>query len=350
MSNSAASALSTTALKRFLVEMPKAELHIHIEGTLEPEMIFKLAKRNGVALDYRDVSALKRAYQFTDLQSFLDVFYAGNSVLLTTDDFYEMAMAYFERAVADNVVHAELFFDAQAHTARGVTFKTMMDGLIRAQVQAQATWQLSSGLILCFLRHLSEQDAFKCLSQALPWREHLLGVGLDSSEIDHPPEKFARVFEYAASLGLRRVAHAGEEGPPDYINQALDILKVSRVDHGVQAIRDPALIARLAQAQTPLTVCPISNVKLCVFPDMRAHVLPKLLKAGVCVTVNSDDPAYFAGYINDNFLVLFDAHPTLSAQDAYQLAKNSFEASFVDSDKKGQWQSALDETWQRCFG
>lgn len=349
MSTSAATPLSKTALNRFLAEMPKAELHMHIEGSLEPEMIFKLAQRNGLTLAYRDVAALKKAYQFTDLQSFLDVFFAGNSVLLTADDFYDMAMAYFERAAADNVVHAELFFDAQAHTARGVAFKTIMDGLIRAQVQAQATLQLSSGLILCFLRHLSEQEAFECLAQALPWREHLLGVGLDSSEIDHPPEKFARVFDYAVSLGLQRVAHAGEEGPPEYIRQALSVLKVARIDHGVQAIRDPALVAELAQSQTPLTVCPISNVKLCVFPDMASHVLPQLLDAGVCVTVNSDDPAYFGGYINDNFLALFDAHPNLTARHAYLLAQNSFEASFCDADKKAQWQLALDEAWQRCF-
>ena len=334
-------------LKQFLCDMPKAELHMHIEGSLEPEMIFKLASRNKVKLPYRNVAALRAAYQFTDLQSFLDVYYAGTSVLLTADDFYDMAMAYFERAAADHVVHAELFFDPQSHTSRGVSFKTIMDGLIRAQVQARATLQISSGLIMCFLRHLSEQEAWDCLQQALPWEDHLLGVGLDSSEKGHPPEKFARVFEYAASLGFRCVAHAGEEGPSAYVRTALDQLKVARIDHGVKAIEDPALVKRLAIEQVPLTVCPLSNVKLCVYPNMRAHVLPQLLAAGVCVTVNSDDPAYFGGYMNDNFLALFAAHPELTMHDAYQLADNSLQASFCDQASKAHWQQALNHTWQQ---
>lgn len=320
--------------------MPKAELHIHIEGSLEPELIFALAQRNGVVLPYASVEALRAAYAFTDLQSFLDIYYAGASVLLTEQDFFDMAWAYLSKAAADNVVHTEIFFDPQTHTARGVPMGTVIQGLQRACQQAQQTWGLSAQLILCFLRHLSEEEAFATLEAALPYRDAFIGVGLDSSEKGHPPEKFERVFARCRELGLRIVAHAGEEGPPAYIWSALDILKVERIDHGVQSIHDPALMQRLAQTRMPLTVCPLSNIKLCVFPDMTQHNLKQLLDAGLCVTVNSDDPAYFGGYLNDNWVQLFSALG-LGVREAYQLAFNSFEASFVDEVTKRGWERQL---------
>ncbi|HLL18710.1 MAG TPA: adenosine deaminase, partial [Rubrivivax sp.] len=293
--------LPRPALNALLRSMPKAELHIHIEGSLEPELIFKLAQRNGVALAYDSVDALRSAYAFSNLQSFLDIYYAGASVLLKEADFFDMAWAYFERAQADNVVHAELFFDPQTHTDRGVPIGAVIEGLSRACLKAQAEMGISAQLILCFLRHLSEDAAMATLEAALPYREHIVGVGLDSSERDHPPEKFARVFARARELGLHAVAHAGEEGPPAYIWSALDVLKVERIDHGVRCVEDPALVQRLAAERTPLTVCPLSNVKLCVFGSMDQHNLKALLEAGLCATVNSDDPAYFGGYMNDNF-------------------------------------------------
>src|SRR6218665_280790 len=258
-------------LASLLQRMPKAELHVHIEGTLEPELIFQLARRNGVSLPYADEAALRAAYAFTDLQSFLDLYYAGASVLLQAQDFYDMAWAYFERAQADGVVRAELFFDPQTHTARGVPMGTVIEGLSRACTDAQTQLGISAALILCFLRHLSEEDAFATLEAALPWREHFIGVGLDSSEVGHPPEKFARVFARCHELGLHLVAHAGEEGPPAYVWSALDVLKVERIDHGVQSAKDPALMERLAKERMPLTVCPLSNLKLCVFPDLKQH-------------------------------------------------------------------------------
>lgn len=308
--------------------IPKAELHIHIEGSLEPELIFALAQRNGVALAYPSVEALRAAYAFTDLQSFLDIYYAGASVLLHEVDFYDMAMAYFERAHADHVIHAELFFDPQTHTARGVSMAAVIGGLKRACDEARARWGLTSHLILCFLRHLSEADAQATLDAALPLREHFIGVGLDSSEVGHPPEKFARVFARCRELGLRIVAHAGEEGPPDYIWQALDVLQTERIDHGVRSLEDPALVARLAAQRVPLTVCPLSNLKLCVVKDLADHPMKRLLDAGLCATVNSDDPAYFGGYMNENFVQTVLAL-NLSEADVAQLARNSFEASFV---------------------
>jgi adenine deaminase len=320
--------------------MPKAELHIHIEGSLEPELIFKLAHRNGVALPYASVEALRAAYAFTDLQSFLDIYYAGSSVLLHEQDFFDMAWAYLEKAAADHVVHTEIFFDPQTHTARGVPMGTVIQGLHRACQQAQQQWGLSAQLILCFLRHLSEEDAMATLEAALPWRQHFIGVGLDSSEVGHPPEKFARVFARCRELGLHLVAHAGEEGPPAYIWSALDVLKVERIDHGVQSVHDAALMQRLAQERVPLTVCPLSNVKLCVFPTLAQHNLRQLLDAGLCVTVNSDDPAYFGGYVNDNWVPLFTALK-LEPKHAYQLAFNSFEASFADEAAKRGWERQL---------
>jgi adenosine deaminase len=313
--------------------IPKAELHIHIEGSLEPELIFQLAQRNGVALAYPSVEALRQAYAFTDLQSFLDIYYAGASVLLQPQDFHDMAWAYFLRAQADNVVHTELFFDPQTHTARGVPMAAVIEGLSGACQRAQRELGISSALILCFLRHLSEADAFATLEAALPYREHFIGVGLDSSELGHPPEKFERVFARCRELGLKVVAHAGEEGPPEYMWQAIDLLKVQRIDHGVAALQDPLLMAELAHTRLPLTVCPLSNLKLCVVNDLRDHGLKKMLDAGLCVTVNSDDPAYFGGYMNANFEQTVAALD-LSREDVIQLARNSFEASFIGAERR----------------
>ena len=332
-------------LPALLCAMPKAELHIHIEGSLEPELIFALAARNGVVLPYSNVEALRAAYAFTDLQSFLDIYYAGASVLLKEQDFYDMGMAYFERAAADHVVHAELFFDPQTHTDRGVPIGTVIDGLSRACEAAQREHGISALLIMCFLRHLSEEAAFATLEAALPWRHLIAGVGLDSGERGNPPEKFARVFARCRELGLRRVAHAGEEGPPAYIWSALDVLHAERIDHGVACVADPALVRRLAAERIPLTVCPLSNVKLCVYPTMAQHNLAELLDAGLCATVNSDDPAYFGGYINQNFLEAFAALPQLTAKHAHRLAANSFEASFVDAPTKARWNQSLDKVF-----
>jgi adenine deaminase len=328
-------------LPGLLRHMPKAELHIHIEGSLEPELIFALAERNGVTIPYSSVEELRSAYAFTNLQSFLDIYYAGASVLLEEQDFYDMAMAYFARAKADNVVHAELFFDPQTHTARGVDIKTVIDGLHRACTDAQGQLGISASLILCFLRHLSEEDAFDTLEAALPYRGQFIGVGLDSGEVGNPPEKFARVFARCRELGLHLVAHAGEEGPPAYIWTALDVLRVERIDHGVQSSKDPALLKRLAKDRVALTVCPLSNLKLCVFPDLASHNLRELLDAGLAVTVNSDDPAYFGGYMNENFVQLFEA-TGMNAQHAYDLARNSFEASFIDGAAKSRYITQLD--------
>ncbi|MGE0802325.1 MAG: adenosine deaminase [Lautropia sp.] len=314
--------------------IPKAELHIHIEGSLEPELIFELAQRNRVALAYPDVAALRQAYRFTDLQSFLDIYYAGASVLLRAQDFHDMAWAYFQRAAADRVLHAEIFFDPQTHTARGVAIGEVIEGLAQACRRARSELGISSALILCFLRHLSEEEAFATLAAALPFREHFVGVGLDSSEVGHPPEKFTRVFARCGELGLRRVAHAGEEGPPEYMWQAIELLGVERIDHGVAAIRDSRLLDRLAETRLPLTVCPLSNLKLRVVADLRDHPLKRLLDAGLCVTVNSDDPAYFGGYLNANFEQTVAALG-LGRDDVIQLARNSFEASFIGDERRG---------------
>ena len=331
-------------LPELLRKMPKAELHMHIEGSLEPELIFALAKRNNVVLRHSSVAELRQAYAFTNLQSFLDIYYAGASVLLKEQDFYDMAMAYFMRAAADNVVHAELFFDPQTHTARGVAMATVVNGLHRACVDAQATLGVNALLIMCFLRHLSEQDAFETLEQALPHQNKIIGIGLDSGEVGNPPEKFARVFARCRELGFRLVAHAGEEGPPAYVWTALDVLKVERVDHGVQSSKDPALMQRLAKDRIALTVCPLSNARLCVFPDLASHNLGQLLDAGLAATVNSDDPAYFGGYLNENFTQTFAA-TALTSNHAYQLARNSFEASFIDVSAKRRYIDQLDA----CF-
>jgi adenosine deaminase len=335
-----------TASPEVLRGMPKAELHIHIEGSLEPELIFALAQRNGVVLPYSSVEELRTAYAFTDLQSFLDIYYAGASVLLKEQDFFDMAWAYFQRAKADNVIHAELFFDPQTHTARGVPFETVIRGLRRAVEQAQRDLGIRAELILCFLRHLSEEEAFATLEEAKPYLGQFIGVGLDSSEVGHPPEKFAGVFGQARKLGLRAVAHAGEEGPPAYIWNALDVLKVERIDHGVQAVKDAALMARLAKERIPLTVCPLSNVKLCVFKTMAQHNLRELLDGGIVATINSDDPAYFGGYMNQNFLETFAALG-LETSHARTLAANSFEASFADPTVKRGYQDRVADYFER---
>ncbi|NCS62470.1 MAG: adenosine deaminase, partial [Rhodoferax sp.] len=303
-------------LSALLERMPKAELHMHIEGSLEPELMFALAARNGLSLPYADVAALRRAYVFNNLQEFLDVYHQGTQVLKTEQDFYDMTWAYLQRAAADQVLHTEIFFDTQTHTGHGLSSDVVINGLHRACVDAQAQWGISASLILCFLRHLSEAEAFEALEQVMPLRDKLVGIGLASSELGHPPEKFAKVFAKARSHGFRLVAHAGEEAPPAYIWSALDVLKVERIDHGVQALKDAALVARLVQDRIPLTVCPLSNLKLRVFPSLADHNLGQMLNAGLVATVNSDDPAYFGGYINDNFTQTFAALG-LTAQHAY---------------------------------
>ncbi|WP_091999471.1 adenosine deaminase [Polaromonas sp. OV174] len=336
---------ATDRLPDLLRCMPKAELHIHIEGSLEPELIFALAQRNGVQIPYASVEELRSAYAFSNLQSFLDIYYAGASVLLKEQDFYDMARAYLLKAAQDNVLHAELFFDPQTHTARGVSMATVINGLHRACVDAKAELGISAALILCFLRHLSEEEAFETLEQALPFRDKFIGVGLDSGEVGNPPEKFARVFARCRALGLHLVAHAGEEGPPAYVWTALDLLKVERIDHGVQSSKDAALMQRLAQDRIPLTVCPLSNLKLCVFPDLASHNLRQLLDGGLVATLNSDDPAYFGGYLNENFTQTFAA-TGLSSQHAYTLARNSFEASFIEDAAKRRYIDRLNETFE----
>ena len=331
-------------LPELLRRMPKAELHIHIEGSLEPELLFAMAARNGVALPYASVEELRKAYAFTNLQSFLDIYYAGASVLIEQQDFHDMAWAYLQHAAADNVLHTEMFFDPQTHTARGVDIGTVINGLHRACEAAKGQLGVDASLILCFLRHLSEEEALVTLHEALPYRDKFIGVGLDSSEVGHPPEKFARVFAQARSLGLHLVAHAGEEGPPAYVWTALDLLKVERVDHGVQSTKDPLLMQRLARDRIPLTVCPLSNLKLCVFAQLADHNIGALLEAGLVATINSDDPAYFGGYMNDNFIETFAA-TGLTAAHAYRLARNSFEASFIDAAAKRKYIDLLDATF-----
>jgi adenosine deaminase len=321
--------------------MPKAELHMHIEGSLEPELIFRLARRNNVKLPWDSVDQLRQAYAFTDLQSFLDIYYAGASVLQTEQDFHDMTRAYLLRAKADNVRHAEIFFDPQTHTERGVAFETVFNGITRALNDAEREWGITSGLIMCFLRHLSEEEAFATLEQALPYHQGLLGVGLDSSERGHPPEKFARVFERCRELGLHVVAHAGEEGPPEYIRSALDVLKAERIDHGVRCVEDEALVQRLVREQVPLTVCPLSNVKLRVFDRLDEHNLLQLLDAGIVAMVNSDDPAYFGGYVNDNFAALIEALP-VKEHHLRQLAHNSFVSAFLARERKQVYLQEVD--------
>lgn len=320
---------------------PKAELHLHIEGSLEPELAFELARRNGIALPYASVEALRAAYDFSDLQSFLDLYYACADVLRTEADFRDLMLAYLRRAREDNVIHAEIFFDPQTHTARGIAFETVLRGLKAGAEVARAEWGMSTQLILCFLRHLPEEDAFATLEQARPFMADIDGFGLDSSERGHPPAKFERVFAKCRELGKPVVAHAGEEGPPAYIVEAMDLLKVSRIDHGVRCVEDAALVQRLAREQMPLTVCPLSNVRLCVFKDMREHSLPTMLAAGLCVTLNSDDPAYFGGYMGNNIRAVQAAFDFDRATWCKLLA-NSFRASFVSEAQKADWIARVD--------
>ncbi|WP_323012536.1 adenosine deaminase [Castellaniella sp.] len=321
-----------TALRTWVRRLPKAELHLHIEGTLEPELMFELAARNGVALPYADVDAVRAAYQFTDLQSFLDLYYAGASVLMTEQDFYDLTMAYLRRIHADGVVHAEIMFDPQTHTHRGIPIETVFAGLARALREARDTLGISSYLLLSFLRHLSQDDAFATLESALPLRDAYqdlwIGIGLDSAELGNPPEKFADIYARCAELGFMLVAHAGEEGPAAYVRTALDTLNVARIDHGVRSSDDPALLQILIQRQIPLTVCPLSNLKLAVVPRLADHNLAQLLRAGVLVTINSDDPAYFGGYLLDNYLACAQALD-LSHDELVTLAANSLNASFL---------------------
>ncbi|MFQ6021372.1 MAG: adenosine deaminase [Acidiferrobacterales bacterium] len=320
-------------MESLIREMPKAELHIHIEGSLEPELMFALAARNDVALPFNSVEEVRRAYQFTDLQSFLDIYYEGARVLLKKQDFYDMTWAYLDKAHSQNVRHTEIFFDPQTHTDRGVPFDTVITGIYRALVDAEQQLGITSKLIMCFLRHLSAEAAMETLNQALPYKDWIIAVGLDSSEVGHPPEKFTAVFDRAREEGFLTVAHAGEEGPPDYIWQALDLLKVSRIDHGVRCVEDSKLVERLAKEQIPLTVCPLSNVKLCVFDSIEKHNLKRLLDLGLCAMVNSDDPAYFGGYVTENFLAVQNAL-NLDCDDIKRLGKNAFRATFLSQQDK----------------
>ena len=329
-----------SSIDTFIRGIPKAELHLHIEGTLEPEMVFELARKHGVSLRYPSVDALREAYRFSDLQSFLDVYYAGAEVLRDESDFHALTSAYLRRAREDGVVHVEIFYDPQTHTVRGVPFEAVIGGIRSALEEGQRTLGITHRLILCFLRHLSADDAMQTLEQALPHAEAITAVGLDSSEAGHPPTKFARVFERARREGFLTVAHAGEEGPPSYIYEALDVLKVSRIDHGVRSEEDPALVARLARERVPLTVCPLSNVMLRVFDRIEDHNLKRLMDQGLCVTVNSDDPAYFGGYVADNYLALHRGLG-LSRADIATLAGNSIEASFLPEADKSLWRQKI---------
>jgi adenosine deaminase len=325
-------------LRRFIEGLPKAELHIHIEGSLEPELMIALAERNRVALRFPSIEALRAAYRFANLQDFLDLYYEGMRVLLHEQDFYDLAMAYFTKAAGQNVRHAEIFFDPQGHTGRGVPFKTVIDGLTRAQADAGRRFGMTSALILCFLRHLDEADAERTLDEALPWRDRFIGVGLDSSEKGRPPRLFERVFARARGFGLHAVAHAGEEGPAEYVREALDLLKVERIDHGNRALDDAELTARLVRERMPLTVCPLSNVRLCNVPDIARHPLRRMLELGLMATINSDDPAYFGGYMNENFAAL-----SLSREETMTLARNGFRAAFCDDATKQRHLKVLDD-------
>ncbi len=326
-------------MKSFIAGLPKAELHLHIEGTFEPELMFKLAERNGITLPYESVEVLHEAYNFSNLQDFLDIYYQGMNVLRTEQDFYDLTWAYLLRVSEQAVSHVEIFFDPQGHVERGISFETALNGIYSALQQGQKEFAISFGIIMCFLRHLDEDDAIKTLDMALPYKDKIIGVGLDSSETGNPPSKFERVFAKASDEGFHLVAHAGEEGPPEYILEALDLLKVERVDHGNTCLRDDELVKRLVAEKMPLTVCPLSNTKLCVVDDMLNHPLPEMLKAGLQVMINSDDPAYFGGYLNENYEAvsgLLDNDKTLLAR----LAMNSFESAFIsDEDKTASIQS-----------
>lgn len=325
----------------FIAALPKAELHLHIEGSLEPELMFELARRNNFTIPFASVEEVRAAYAFSNLQDFLDIYYQGMGVLITEQDFYDLTAAYLARAHADNVRHVEIFFDPQGHTERGVAFEPVIAGITRALGDARQAHGITSRLIMCFLRHLSEADAEATLDEALPFLDRIDGVGLDSSEVGHPPAKFQRVFARARDLGLKRVAHAGEEGPPDYVYEALDLLGVDRIDHGNRSLEDPALVARLVADGMTLTVCPLSNLKLCVVDDIAAHPLKTMLDAGLAATINSDDPSYFGGYVNANYRAVADALD-LSRGDLITLARNSFTGSFLGDEDKARHLAAID--------
>ncbi|NUW66802.1 adenosine deaminase [Vibrio coralliilyticus] len=331
----------------FIRQLPKVELHLHIEGSLEPEMMFELALRNQIALPFTTPEEVKAAYEFTNLQSFLDIYYQGANVLIHEQDFYDLTWAYLLRCKADNVIHTEIFFDPQTHTERGIAFDTVINGIHRALQDAKTQLGISSRVIMCFLRHLDEQSAFVTLEQALAHKDKIIGVGLDSSEMGHPPEKFARVFAKALEAGFLTVAHAGEEGPVANIYNSLELLKVSRIDHGVRCADDPNLVVSLAQSRMPLTVCPLSNTKLKVFEEMKQHNVVDLLRQGLCVTINSDDPAYFGGYMTDNFLAVADSH-MLTQEELAQFSRNAIEASFISDSEKQRLMSQLDEFVDMC--
>ncbi|MCG9683308.1 adenosine deaminase [Vibrio sp. Isolate23] len=331
----------------FIRQLPKVELHLHIEGSLEPEMMFELALRNQIALPFTTPEEVKAAYEFTNLQSFLDIYYQGANVLIHEQDFYDLTWAYLLRCQADNVIHTEIFFDPQTHTERGIAFDTVINGIHRALQDAKTQLGISSRVIMCFLRHLDEDSAFVTFEQALAHKDKIIGVGLDSSEVGHPPEKFARVFAKALEAGFLTVAHAGEEGPVANIYNSLELLKVSRIDHGVRCADDPNLVVSLAQSRMPLTVCPLSNIKLKVFEEMKQHNVVDLLRQGLCVTISSDDPAYFGGYMTDNFLAVADSH-MLTQEELVQFSRNAIEASFISDSEKQRLTSRLDEFVDRC--
>lgn len=333
--------MTQASLADFACALPKAELHLHIEGSLEPELMFALAKRNGIDIPYASVEEVRAAYSFSRLQDFLDIYYAGANVLREAEDFRDLATAYFDRIAADNVRHAEIFFDPQTHTDRGISFDTVMQGLLAGMDDAKARHGITSKLILCFLRHLDEDAAFATLEAAEPWLDSIEGVGLDSSEVGHPPSKFARVFAAAKAKGLKLVAHAGEEGPPEYVYEALDLLHIDRLDHGNRAMEDAVLVERLAGEQMTFTVCPLSNLKLCVVDDIADHPIDTMLRSGIRATVNSDDPAYFGGYVNDNFRAIA-AKGTLTRDDMVTLARNSFLGSFLDEGKIAEHLAEID--------
>lgn len=326
----------------FIAAIPKAELHLHIEGSLEPEMMFALAQRNAVDIPFASADEVRKAYAFSNLQDFLDIYYQGMNVLRTEQDFYDLTMAYFERIHADNAIHSEIFFDPQGHTERGIAFSIAIDGILRAMDDAGSKLGISSHLIMCFLRHLSEEEAFATLEEATPYLDRIAGVGLDSSEMGHPPSKFAKVFAKAKTLGLKTVAHAGEEGPPEYIWEALDLLKIDRMDHGNRSLEDEALVEKLRNNQMALTVCPLSNLALCVIDKLEDHPLKKMLDLGLRATVNSDDPSYFGGYLNDNYEATATAL-NLDKDDIVKLAKNSFHGSFLGEDAIEQSLQRIDD-------
>ena len=323
-------------MKKFIENLPKIELHLHIEGTLEPDLMFELAKRNNINIPFTSIEEIKNAYQFHNLQSFLDIYYQGANVLINEEDFFDMTWAYLLRCQADNVIHTEIFFDPQTHTQRGVAFDTVVNGINKALVQANKELGISSELIMCFLRHLDEASAFETLESALAHKDKIIGVGLDSSELGNPPEKFERVFKESIKQGFITVAHAGEEGPANWIQDALELLSITRIDHGVRCVEDEKLVATLAVNRIPLTVCPLSNTKLKVFERMEDHNIMALLRKGLCVTINSDDPAYFGGYMTDNFLAVANAHP-MSKKEATQFTLNAIEASFISDEKKKRY-------------